>query len=126
MEVNKVREELIKQYKQVPLKSNDILAFLHAMNVYVDHIQQDSLLRKIISSIKEEHVRKAIEIAQASLEFTHAQEHDDILAEAEEVDVEERTKQFPTYEYNELLRANEQFQKVKHLKTLEEIEKTVN
>lgn len=121
MEVNNVREELKKEFKKVPLNSKDRLAFLHGMNVYLSYVQSTPILRKIITSIQEESVRKTIEIAQASLESNYAKDHYDIMSEAEDVDIEERSKQFPTYEYNELLRGNIEFEKVKHLKTLEDI-----
>lgn len=124
MGIDNARKELKEQYAQVPLKNKDTLAFLRAVNVYITYVQNTPLLRKIIISIQEEPVRKAIEIAQASLESNYAKRHYDIIAEAEDADIEERSKQFPTYEYNELLHCNEEFEKIKHLKTVEEISKT--
>lgn len=122
MEVDKVKKELKRQYDLVPREGKDWVSFLRAMNIYLAYIKHQPLLTKIILSIREENVRRRIEEAQESLESVYTDDHYNMMAQAEaEHEVESKGNWFPQHRYVELLRADAEFEKVKHLNTEEEI-----
>lgn len=115
--IQSVRTELEKMYQSAILPELSPLDFLRAVYDYMSYVETETVPKKIIKAMFEDVARENIKQAQDYALSRHAPEYYHVMAEYD------TSEGLPIHEYDQLMDAFEQFDKVKHILDIEEIRK---
>lgn len=114
-DIPSIKKELEKYYQSSIIPDISPLDFLHGLDTYINFVKSNRILENIILAMKEDYATETINVTKEAIHSKHARAYyDDFLGE-------DLGGMYPVFEYEKLIEAYDQFQKVKHLSTENEI-----